>query len=228
MKARPPSPLVLLCALLASVGFVVAPVLIFQKAPLAPYYELLFNQKIFYYHVPCAWVMFVATYVCGIASIAYLRTRQAAWDDVAQAAGDLVTLFGALMLITGPLWAKASWGAYWKWDARLTTSLLLWLLFLAYSLLRRYGGPGSERLAAGLAVFGMADVPLIYFAVKIWTTQHPNTTVVPALGPGMRPPFYLASITFVLFYVVLQAACQAVARGQRLLHEAQDHYAEQE
>jgi len=219
---------VFLCALLAAAGFVVAPVLIFQRAPLAPYYELLFNQKIFYYHVPCAWVMFVATFVSGIASIGFLRTRKPAWDDVALAAGDLVTLFGALVLISGPIWAKASWGAYWKWDARLTTSLLLWLLFLAYSLLRRYGGLGSERLAAGLAVFGMADVPLIYFAVKLWKTQHPDTTVVPSLGPGMRPPFYLASFTFLFFFVVLLAARHAVGRGQRLLHEAQDLHAEQE
>src|SRR5262245_52757850 len=220
--------LVRLCALLAAAGFVVAPILIFEKAPLAPYYELLFNQKIFYYHVPCAWCVFAGALVAGIASIGFLRTRAPRWDDVAAAAGDMVSLFGALMMITGPIWAKASWGAYWKWDARLTTSLLIWLTFLAYSMLRRYGGPGSERLAAGLAIFGMADVPLIYFAVKLWKTQHPDTTVVPSLGPAMRPPFYLASLTFVLFFVVLLVARDAVGRGQRLLHDAQDRLAELE
>ena len=220
--------LVIVCAVLAAAGFVVAPILVFEKAPLAPYYELLFNQKIFYYHVPCAWVVFAGAIVSGIASIGFLRTRSPRWDDVAAAAGDMVALFGALMLITGPIWAKASWGAYWKWDARLTTSLLLWLIFVAYALLRRYGGPGSERLGAGLAIFGMADVPLIYYAVKLWKTQHPDTTVVPSLGPGMRPPFYLASLTFLLFFVVLLVARDALGRGQRLLHEVQDRHAELE
>jgi len=222
------SALVLVCALLAAAGYVVAPILIFEKAPLAPYYELLFNQKIFYYHVPCAWVVFAGAFVSGISSIGFLSTRSPRWDDVASAAADMVVLFGALMLITGPIWAKASWGAYWKWDARLTTSLLLWLIFVSYALLRRYGGPGSERLAAGLAIFGMADVPLIYFAVKLWKTQHPDTTVVPTLGPGMRPPFYLASFTFLFFFVVLLVARDALGRGQRLLHDAQDRFAELE
>jgi heme exporter protein C len=143
-------------------------------------------------------------------------------------AGDLVTLFGLLVLLSGPIWSKASWGVYWKWDARLTTSLLLWMTFLAYSLVRRYGGLGSERLAAGMAVFGMANVPLIYFAVELWRTQHPQTSVVRSLAPGMRPPFYLAVFTFVFFYVVLLVARLAVGRGQRLLHQAQDRMAEQE
>jgi heme exporter protein C len=140
----------------------------------------------------------------------------------------MVSLFGALVLLSGPIWAKASWGVYWKWDARLTTSLLLWMIFAAYSLLRRYGGPGSERLAAGLAVFGMADVPLIYFAVNLWRTQHPENTVVMSLAPGMRPPFYLASFTFVFFFVVFVAARCAIGRGERLVHAAQDLHAELE
>jgi heme exporter protein C len=220
--------LVFVCALLAVGGFAISPWLAFEKAPLAPYYELLFNQKIFYFHVPCAWVMFVAAFTSGIASIGYLRSRDPGWDDVAWAAGDMVTLFGALVLTSGPIWAKASWGVYWKWDARLTTSLLLWMIFVAYSLVRRYGGLGSERLAAGMAVFGMADVPLIYFAVNLWKTQHPENTVVRSLAPGMRPPFYLASVTFVLFFVVLLVARLAVGRGQRLLHAAQDRWAELE
>ena len=220
--------LILVCAVLAVAGYALAPWLAFMRAPLAPYYELLFNQKIFYFHVPCAWIMFVAAFTSGIASIGYLRTRRPGWDDVAWAGGDLVTLFGLLVLLSGPIWAKASWGVYWKWDARLTTSLLLWMTFLAYSLVRRYGGLGSERLAAGMAVFGMANVPLIYFAVELWRTQHPQTSVVRSLAPGMRPPFYLAVFTFVFFYVVLLVARLAVGRGQRLLHQAQDRMAEQE
>jgi heme exporter protein C len=212
----------------AAVGLLVSPYLAFVRAPLAPYYELLFNQKIFYFHVPAAWTMFVGAFASGIASIGFLKTRKASWDELAWAAGDTVTLFGLLVLISGPIWAKASWGVYWKWDARLTTSLLLWMTFLAYSLLRRYGGLGSERLAAGLALFGMANVPFTYFAVNLWKTQHPENTVVPTLGPGMRTPLYVAALAFVCFWVVLLAARRAVGRGERLLRDAQDRVAELE
>ena len=154
-----------LCALGAAAGFVVLPSLVF-RAPLA--YELYVNQKIFYYHVPSAIVMFIAVFVAGIASVGYLITRKPTWDDAAAAGGDLVVLFGAIMLTTGPIWAKVAWGTWWVWDARLTSSLLLWMIFIAYALVRRYGGPGAARLSAGLAVFGMADVPLVYFAVNFW------------------------------------------------------------
>ena len=90
-------------------------------------------------------------------------------------------LFGLLTLVTGPLWARKSWGVWWVWDARVTSSLVGWMIAWAYLLLRRYGGPGSEKLAAGLALFGVANVPFIYISVNYWRTIHPPTTVVPTL-----------------------------------------------
>ncbi len=204
------------CALLAVAGFAVLPFLV-MDAPLA--YDLYFNQKIFYYHVPAAMTMFVSVFVSGIASIGYLVTRKPGWDDTAVAAGDLVLFFGAIMLLTGPIWAKVAWGTFWVWDARLTSSLLLWMIFVAYALIRRYGGPGSERLAAGLALFGMVDVPLVYFAVNFWRTQHPTNSVIPTLQGGMRTAFLVGTLSYFALYVLLLAARRSVRQAERRLHD---------
>ena len=142
---------------------------------------LFFNQKIFYYHVSCAWVLFAAVFTCGVASLLYLRKRQGKHDDLARAAGELAVLFGAIVLVTGSIWGKAAWDIWWDWEARLTMSLLLWMTMVGYILVRQYGGPGSERMAAGLAFFAAVNVPLVYFSVKIWRTLHPQTSVVPSL-----------------------------------------------
>jgi heme exporter protein C len=209
----------ILCALGAIVLFLVLPFMIVQ-APLA--YELYVNQKILFYHASAAWVMFTTVFVCGIASIGYLRTRKPSWDDTAAAAGDLVVIFGATSLTMGPIWAKVAWGTWWVWDARLTSALLLWMIFVAYALIRRYGGPGSERLAAGLAIFGTADVPLVYFAVNFWKTQHPTNSAVPTLPPGMRGIFWLTVVAMHLIYVILLVSRLSVREGERRLHAAHD------
>jgi heme exporter protein C len=148
-------------------------------------------QKIFYYHVPVAWVSFLSVFVSGVGAACFLARRSRRGEEVANAAADLVLLFGLLVLATGPMWARKAWGKYWVWDARLTTMLLLWLLFVGYQLVRRYGGPGARAAAAGLAVFGMIDVPIIWVAVNLWRTQHPKTTYVPSLGPEARVTFFL-------------------------------------
>ena len=105
-------------------------------------------QKIFYFHVPSWIVMFTSAFVCGIASAVFLFTGQPGADRVAVAGAELTVVFGLIVLVTGPLWARKAWGVWWQWDARLTSALVLWLIFVAYLLLRRYGGPGSEKLAA--------------------------------------------------------------------------------
>jgi len=163
-------------------------------------------QKIFYFHVPSWMVMFSSAFVCGIASGVYLFKRKPAADRVAVAAAELVVLFGVIGLVTGPIWARKAWGVWWQWDARLTSALVLWMIFVAYVLLRRYGGPGSDRLSAGLALFGMANVPFVYLSVNFWRTLHPKTSVVMTLAPGMRPAFWWCAIAFLLLYLVLLAA----------------------
>jgi heme exporter protein C len=187
----------------SAVMLTIAPLLIAN----APYESTMgLVQKIFYYHVPSAMVMFLSAFVCGISSTLFLFKRQASWDRVAVAAAELVVVFGLIVLVSGPLWARKAWGVWWQWDARLTSTLVLWMIFLAYLLLRRYGGPGSDRLGAALALFGMANVPFVYISVNFWRTLHPKTSVVPSLGPGMRPAFWFSVITFMLLYVALMAA----------------------
>jgi heme exporter protein C len=190
-------PAILVLALLM---FGVAPYFIAQ----APYESTMgLVQKIFYFHVPAAIMMFLATFVCGIASVAYLAKGRAHSDRLAEAAAELTVLFGIITLISGPLWARKAWGVWWQWDARLTSTLVLWLLFSAYLLLRRFGGPGTEKLSAGVALFGMANVPFIYWSVNVWRTMHPKTTVVPSLVPEMRFPFYWCMAAFLLLFLAL-------------------------
>jgi heme exporter protein C len=197
---------------------------LFAVAPLvvayAPFEQTMgLVQKVFYYHVPSAMLMFMSACVAGVASAVYLFTRSAAADRLALAAGELVVLFGAIVLVTGPLWARKAWGRWWVWDARLTTTLLLWLIFLAFLLVRRYGGPGSRTLAAGLAVFGMLDVPIIWVAVSLWRTQHPKTTYVPSLGPAARLAFFTSLALFTVLWAGLFWVRLAHERNRSRLDE---------
>jgi heme exporter protein C len=160
-------------------------------------------QKIFYYHMPSAWVFLTSALVCGFASARFLATGNARSDRLAWAAAELTVLFGLLTLVTGPLWARKAWGTWWIWDARITSSLVGWMVAVAYVILRRYGGPGSEKLAAGLALFGAANVPFIYVSVNYWRTIHPPTTVVPTLPFDMGFPLMLCLAAFFFLYVIL-------------------------
>jgi heme exporter protein C len=183
------------------VVFTVAPVLI-ALAPPHPADPGL-EQRIFYYHVPSAMMMFLAAFTCGIASAVYLFKNTRLADRLAAAAGELTVIFGLIVLATGPIWARRRWGHWWEWDARLTLSLLLWMVFLAYLLVRRYGGLGSAKLASAVAIFGMANVPFVYISVNIWRTLHPQTSYVPTLPPGDRGVFWLAVVAFLLLYASL-------------------------
>ena len=183
--------------------FAYAPIMIAN----APYESTMgLIQKIFYFHVPAALTFFLAAFVCGVASAIYLFGRRPAADRVALAAAELTVLLGVIVLISGPLWARKAWGIWWDWDARLTSTLVLWLMFQAYLLLRRYGGPGSDRLAAGVAIFGMFNVPFVYWSVEFWRTLHPKTSVLPTLQPGMRGPFWFCFVAFVGLFLLLLAA----------------------
>ena len=163
-------------------------------------------QKIFDFHVPSWIVMFGSAFVCGIASILVVFKRSKAADRVAVAAAEITVLFGLVGLITGPLWARKAWGVWWQWDARLTSALVLELIYVAYLLLRKYGGPGSEKLSAVVAIFGMANVPFVYWSVNLWRTIHPTTNVLPTLQPSMGIPFLWCSLAFLGLYVLMLAA----------------------
>ena len=188
---------------LAMALFAMAPVMIAW----APYESTMgLVQKIFYFHVPSWIVMFSAAFVCGSASAVYLFKEKPAADRLAVAAAELTVVFGLIGLITGPLWARKAWGVWWQWDARLTSALILWMIFVAYLILRQYGGPGSDKLAAGMALFGMANVPFVYWSVNVWRTVHPTTNVVPTLVPGMRGALYWCAAAFVLLFITVLTA----------------------
>ena len=187
-------------AAICAVMFATAPILIAN----APYESTMgLVQKIFYVHLPSAWMFLLAAIICGIASVRFLFRGDPRQDRLAWAAAELVVLFGAITLVTGPLWARKAWGVWWQWDVRLTSSLMGWMIAVAYMLLRKYGGPGSDKLAAGLALFGMANVPFVYISVNYWRTIHPTTNVVPTLPTSFGLPLWFSALTFLLLFVLL-------------------------
>ena len=223
MKLRPYFYVV---ATLAAIGLVVAPQLIISAPREA---SMGFVYKIFFYHVPMATMTFLSAFVCAWGSVLYLFKHSEKGDQLAVSAAELTVLFCLLTLVTGPLWARKAWGVWWQWDVRLTTTLLLWFIFIAYLFARKYGGPGSRKLAAGLALFGAADVPLIYFSVSIWRTIHPKATVISNIAKsrnGMGTPLLVAFITFTCLFLALlemrMALERARARVDELHLEAED------
>src|SRR5579871_6475762 len=129
-------------------------------------------QRIFYFHVPCAWVAFAAFGIVAIAGVFYLWLKDQIWDDLGYAAAEIGMVFCTLVLVTGSLWAKPIWGTWWTWDSRLTTTFILWLLYGGYLLLRAFGEDNQEiaRYAAVLGIIGVLDVPVIIISVRLWRT----------------------------------------------------------
>lgn len=154
-------------------------------------------QRIFYFHVASAAVSFLGVFIGGIAAVRYLVNRRNTLDDLSVAANEVALVFAAVNLVTGCLWAKPIWGVYWAWDWRLTTMLILFLIYVAYLILRESISEPGQRAAvcAVVSIFGMVDVPIIYMANRWWRTQHPG----PVLGgEGSLDP----RMTFVLFFTM--------------------------
>jgi heme exporter protein C len=163
-------------------------------------------QKIFYLHVPSAWVAFLAFFFVFVFSFRYLTSREKRWDNRATAAAEVGVLFCTLVLLTGPIWARPVWGVWWTWDARLTLTLVLWLIYVAYLLLRHYtvGEEKRATLSAILGIVGFIDVPLVYFAIRWWRTQHPQPLVAggpdSGLDPRMSATFWVCVAAFTLLF----------------------------
>jgi heme exporter protein C len=186
----------------AAAMFAYAPFMILD----APYESTMgLVQKIFYFHVPAGMMMFLAAFVSGVGGAVFLFTRKAWADRVGVAGAELAVVLGLIVLVTGPLWARKAWGVWWVWDPRVTSTFVMWMIFNAYLLLRRYGGPGSDKLAAAVALFGMANVPFVYWSVNVWRTLHPKTSVVPTLPAGLRGPFWFCVVAFLLMSTLLIA-----------------------
>jgi heme exporter protein C len=219
-RASSNAPFAILLAV-SAVGFLAVPILI-VSAPIEPTMGII--QKIFYFHAPIAWLLLLSTGVCAAGSIAYLFAGSERGDRLAVAAAELGVLFGVCTLVTGPLWARVAWGVFWTWDARLTSSLLLWLMMVAYLLARRYGGPGAKKLSAALALFAAADAPLVYVSVNVWRTIHPKTTVVPSLGWPMARVFLSCLLLFTIFFGVLLMLRLRLEKARAALAELEIAY----
>jgi heme exporter protein C len=159
-------------------------------------------QRIFYFHVPVAWVAFLAFFITFIFSILYLWKRETKWDAIAHASAEVGVLFTTLVLITGPIWAKPVWGIWWTWDARLTTSLVLWLIYIAYLLVRSFATESARgaRYGAVVGIVGFIDVPVVFIAVSLWRTQHPTAIVFEG---GLTTPMLMTLIVCVAAFTVL-------------------------
>jgi heme exporter protein C len=176
-------------------------------------------SKIFYFHVPSWFAMFTAIAVCGVASLIHLFRNNPRADRIAEAATEIAVVFGLMGLVTGPLWGRKAWGVWWQWDAKLTIALLLEMTFISSVLVRKYGGAGSDKLAAAVGIFGLAVVPFVYEAVNIWRTIHPLTSVIPTLPPTMAIPFWFCVTAYMLLLAVLLMLRVNLGKRQTALDE---------
>ena len=150
-------------------------------------------QRIFYYHAPTAWVAGLCFFVNFLASIVYLWKRSLDADALALASAEVGVVFCTIVLITGPIWARPVWGIWWTWEARLTSTLVLWLIYVSYLVLRRFAaGSQTPVLAAALAIFGFVDVPIVYMSIRWFRTQHPQPVIAGGEGSGLDPVMWHA------------------------------------
>src|SRR5437868_4581469 len=158
-----------LLPIFAALTALLLPYALYQALVVAPTERTMGEvQRIFYYHVPSAWTAFLLFFVNLGASVAYLIWRNPKADALAVAAAEVGVVFCTVVLVTGPIWARPVWGIWWTWDVRLTTTLVLWLIYVSYLVLRRFSDSSqTPTLAAVLAIFGALDVPLVYFSIWI-------------------------------------------------------------
>ncbi len=166
------------------------------------------SQRIFYFHVPLGWLGMLSIIVVAVASIVHLINGSQWWDDLAYTTAEIGVIFASLILVTGVIWAKGDLNWWWTWDAKLTTTLILWFIFVGYLMVRAYAPRGSQstRFAAVIAIFGAIDAPIIYMATVWWSTAHPELNVGPVasdsdeIGSGK---IYLTLLVAVLTFTVL-------------------------
>jgi heme exporter protein C len=155
--------------------------------------------RIFYYHITAGWLMFLFFFLNLIGSVGFLSTRNSnperakRYDAFALANAEMGVIFCAVVLTTGPLWARPVWGIWWTWDERLTSTLVLFLIYLAYLMVRRFAVAGqTPLLAAIIAIFGFVDVPIVYMSIRWWRTQHPSPVIGGGQGSGLDPSMWPA------------------------------------
>jgi len=146
-------------------------------------------QRVFYIHVPLAWTAYLAFGVVFVGSLLYLLRRRRRWDVLARSSAEVGVVLTTLVIVSGSLWGKAVWGTWWTWDARLTSTLVLWFIYVAYLMLRAYVGDPDRaaRYSAVLGIVGFLDIPIIHMSVIWWRTLHPEPVVLRSEGPALPP-----------------------------------------
>lgn len=182
-------------------------------------------QRIFYFHVPSAISSFIAFFIVFIANAAYLVTRKPKWDWLGVAGAEVGVACATIVLITGPIWARPVWGIWWTWDARLTSTFILWLLYISYLILRGLLEDPQRRatLSAIVGIFAFLDVPLVYLSNRLWRTQHPQPVVLggenSGLAPGMGKVLLICWIAVVCVMIIVLIDRY---RLERLRHEYEE------
>jgi heme exporter protein C len=182
-------------------------------------------QRIFYYHVPSAWTAFLLFMVNLAASVVYLIRRNPKADALAVVCAEVGVVFCTIVLVTGPIWARPVWGIWWTWDVRLSTTLVLWLIYLSYLVLRRFSDSAQTPvLAAVLAIFGALDVPLVYFSIWFFRTQHPQPVIG---GGGSLDPrmWHVLLINWLAFSCFAFLVCWSRYRLELLDREVEEAHA---
>lgn len=166
-----------------------------------------FVQKIFYFHAPSAWVSFLSFFVVFLFSILYIIKRDKKWDRIAYSAAEIGIIFCTLVLISGSLWGKAIWGAWWTWDSRLTSTFILWLIYMVYLMLRYYGERSEKmaRFSAIIGIVGFLDIPIIHMSVLWWRTLHPTPVVLrmDRIGGGLPYSMFITLIISFISFTIL-------------------------
>lgn len=182
-------------------------------------------QRIFYFHMPSFITAFVAFFICFIANVAYLARRDAKWDWLGVSAAEVGVAFCTVGLITGPIWAHPVWGVWWTWDARLTSTFVLWLLYVAYLLLRSVT-PDAQKRATFSAVFGIfacLDVPFVYLSIRLFRTQHPQPVVFGGQGSGLNPTMKMVLwICWAALLLLMAVLMRQRYRLESLRHEFEE------
>ncbi len=167
-------------------------------------------QRIFYFHVASAWVAFLAFFVTCVAGIAYLRTKRWELDSIGASSAEIGAVFTTAALISGSIWAKKAWGAWWTWDPRLTTTLILWLIYVSYLVLRRMVESPQQRasFSAVLGIIGFVDVPIVFLSIRLWRTIHP--VLVSQEGFDMTARMAAAMIAAIVAFTLVYASLLVV------------------
>ena len=185
------------------------------------------SQRIFYIHIPLAWLGMLSVIILAIFSIEYLITRNIKWDNLAYSTAELGFILITLVLVTGMIWSKAEWTVWWTWDPKLTTTVILWFIYLAYIMLRKYG-PSDLRGAsygAVLGIIGAIDVPMIYMAANWWSSAHPELNIGPlsdqssSVNSEMMMTLLVSLIAYTMLYIIILNEKYVVQKGTNLIDE---------